>query len=197
MDYIELNKRNTELLINRHISDKTLHNKLKKNRYAIQINMLAKYISKDGLLLDIGIRDGVFLEFLKDQGYINLCGIDIYPRSIEIAKDKGLDCEVADVQTLNLKRRFDTVIMSHVLEHCPDPIKVLKNVHKHMNADGILFIEVPIEQGPPKPTEKDAHYFNFHSFDTAASMLSGGWFILEKVVSEKRIKVVVRKVDCD
>lgn len=191
-DYITLNKKNTELLIN--ISDNDRLAKLKNHRYSIQLDMMSDYIDKNKPLLDIGIRDGAFLEWLKELGFSNLYGVDIYERTIEITRAKGIGCEVADVQYLDLGRKFDVIMMSHVLEHCPDPDIVLKNVYNHLNENGILFIEVPIEQGPPKPTEKDAHYFNFNSFNDMLNLLGDKWSILEKFVSKKRIKVVLRRL---
>lgn len=191
-DYITLNKKNTELLIN--ISDADRLNILKKNRYSMQLDMISDYIDKDKPLLDIGIRDGAFLEWLKELGFSDLYGVDVYERTIEITKAKGIDCEVADVQCLDLGRRFDVIVMSHVLEHCPNPDIVLENVYNHLNENGILFIEVPIEQGKPRPTEKDAHYFNFNSFNDMLNLLGNKWSILEKFISKKRIKVVLRRL---
>lgn len=194
MDYKELNKRNTDILIEKCLSDNTRHTRLKNNRYSIQIGMFEKYIDKNKPLLDIGIRDGAFLSLLKDRGYTDLYGVDIYERTIEITKSNGIECEVADVHEMSLNRKFDTVMMSHVLEHCPDPVRVLDNVYNHMNDDGILFIEVPIEEGDPKPTEKDAHYYTFNSFEDFCEVLGSKWAVLEKVVTEKRIKVVLRRL---
>jgi len=194
INYIELNKKNTDILINKGIKNPGRYETLKKNRYSIQVEMFSKYVDKSKPLLDVGIREGAFLELLKEIGYTNLYGIDIYERSIDIAKGKNINCEIADVQELNLNRKFDTIIMSHVLEHCPDPVKVLNNIHSHLNEQGILFIEVPIEKGKPRPTEKDAHYFNFNSFDDMKNLLNDRWEILEEFVSKKRIKVVLRRL---
>lgn len=191
-DYIKLNKKNTELLISK-TDDKRIA-KLEKNRYAIQLDMLSKYINKDSFILDIGIRDGAFLTYLKKNGFNNLYGVDIYERSVEIAKDNGFSCEVMDAQNLNLDMVFDVVVMSHVLEHCPKPSIVLGNVYRCLRQGGILFIEVPIESGPPKPTEKDAHYFNFNSFEDLRVLIEGRFVILEKFVSNVRIKVVLKKI---
>lgn len=193
-DYIELNKKNTEILINKGIKDPSRYERLKKNRYSIQLDMLSKYITKEAYLLDIGIREGAFIEFLMENGYTNLYGIDIYERSIDIARDKGIKCEIMDAQHLDLLFKFDVVVMSHVLEHCPNPDRVLSNVYNHLNNNGVLFIEVPIELGAPKPTKKDAHYYNFHSFNDLLKLLGDKWFVLEKFVSKKRIKVVLRRI---
>jgi 2-polyprenyl-3-methyl-5-hydroxy-6-metoxy-1,4-benzoquinol methylase len=192
MDYIELNKKNTKLLIDQ--TDEKVLVKLKKNRYDIQLNMFGLYMSKDEPVLDIGVRDGAFLQILKDMGCTDLYGIDIFEESIELLKQRGIDGCVADAQEFKLDKLFDTVIMSHVLEHCPEPKKVLDNVYNHTRDHAIIFIEVPIEEGDPKPTEKDAHYFNFHSFDDMLKLLGKDWEVLEKFVSEKRIKVVARRI---
>ncbi len=191
-DYIELNKKNTEIII-KETTDAKLK-QLKKNRYSIQLAMLSSYVDKSKSLLDIGIRDGAFLVWLEEQGFTDVYGIDIYERSIKIAKSKGIKCEIADVHTMDLGRKFSAVIMSHVLEHCPYPDKVLKNVYNHMNEKGVLFIEVPIEQGDPKPTEKDAHYFNFHSVEELLVLLKDKWEVLEKFATHNRIKIVARRL---
>lgn len=193
-DYISLNKKNTELLIKKGVNDPARYDRLKENRYSIQVEMFSKYINKNAAILDIGIREGAFIEFLKEKGFNNLYGIDIYEKSIELAKEKGINCEVANAQEFSLAKQFDLIVMSHVLEHCPDPASVLDCVYTHLNIDGILFIEVPIEKGEPRPTEKDAHYFNFNSFDDMINLLGSRWDILEKFVSKKRIKVVLRRV---
>ncbi len=194
MDYVTLNKKNTDILIEKCLGDKTRHSRLEENRYSIQISMFEQYVDKEAAFLDIGIRDGAFLSLLRRKGFTNLYGVDLYERSVDEAKNIGIDCEVADVHNMSLGRKFDIVMMSHVLEHCPKPNKVLDNVHNHMNDNGILFIEVPIEQGIPKPTEKDAHYYNFNSFDDFVDILEDKWHVLKKFVSSKRIKVVLRRL---
>ena len=38
---------------------------------------------------------------------------------------------------------FDLIILSHVLEHFPDPLGVVERVLERLNPGGVLYIEVP------------------------------------------------------
>ena len=40
-------------------------------------------------------------------------------------------------------RPFDMVVLSHVLEHVPDPVQFLSRTTERLRKDGILFVEVP------------------------------------------------------
>lgn len=40
-------------------------------------------------------------------------------------------------------RKFDTIIMGHVLEHVEDPVEILKNAKNWLKDDGIIFAAVP------------------------------------------------------
>jgi hypothetical protein len=39
--------------------------------------------------------------------------------------------------------RYNTIAMSHVLEHLPYPVETLKELRSLLSDDGVLFIEVP------------------------------------------------------
>ena len=53
------------------------------------------------------------------------------------------DNERVDEFIENNRKKFDFIIMSHVLEHFIDPDKAIKNVIKLLAPDGIVYIEVP------------------------------------------------------
>ena len=44
------------------------------------------------------------------------------------------------------KKSFDLIICSHVLEHVPYPLKILKNIYKAMNENTFLYLEMPFEK---------------------------------------------------
>ncbi len=39
--------------------------------------------------------------------------------------------------------QFDVVVLSHILEHLPDPLAFLSTATEHLSAEGLLFVDVP------------------------------------------------------
>jgi O-antigen chain-terminating methyltransferase len=79
------------------------------------------YFKNADLVLDLGCGRGEFLELLQQNG-INARGIDINEQMIETCKDKGLDCEKADI--LETLSEYDDnslggIFSSQVVEHLP------------------------------------------------------------------------------
>ncbi len=193
-NYIKVNIENTKKLM-KNIGPQR-YKELKVNRYIPTIELMEQYITKDSALLDIGIREGAFLKVLRDEGFSNLYGVDIYEEGIKNARSAGFECEVSDAMTLNLNKLFDIITISHVIEHCPDIKKVIQNIHDHLNMHGILYVEVPKEKKQKMPT-KHGHYFCFSTLKELHSFFpESTWKMLElcKNDSGKRLKIIVRKM---
>ncbi len=109
---------------------------------------LAPYFTeadKDLAILDIGCGLGQTLGYLKKKGFTNLFGIDINDESIDICKKNGLAVEmVNDTREFALKsgKKFDRIIMSHVLEHIrkEDMIDTLVHIKKYLLKEGGVFL---------------------------------------------------------
>jgi len=48
---------------------------------------------------------------------------------------------------LPLKKKYDVIICKQVLEHVPNPLKVIKHFIKHLNSNGWLFLDFIYEPG--------------------------------------------------
>lgn len=143
-------------------------NKIKVKRHIPIVKIVSKYADKNLPLLDIGSREGNLLKLLSRDGFKNLSGADISEHAIKLLKEKGFDGKVVDAQNFNLKKKFNTIILSHILEHCPNANKVLNNIYNHLVVDGILYVEVPRQPKIPMPT-KAGHY---HHYDELVEFLS-------------------------
>jgi len=109
---------------------------------------------KNLAVLDIGCGLGQTLSYLKERGFTDLYGIDINNEAIESCLSKGIPVEkINDTKefALNGGRKYDRIIMSHVLEHIPkeDIVDTLSHIKKYLLKDnGLFLLMVPNAQSP-------------------------------------------------
>jgi len=137
-------------------------------------------------VLDIGCGAGELVEFLKDTGF-QACGLEPSELAVSIAREKGLDVYRADLddfaaQCQHDARRFDAMTLVHVLEHVPDPKKLLTSLHDLLTESGILIVDVPNDFNPLQEAARDAldlepwwiirpDHISYFDFDSLASLL--------------------------
>lgn len=96
-------------------------------------------------LLDVGTGDGRFAKIAAAEGY-EVRATEASSRGIELCRRRGLDGVLASVDDESLApASFDTVTLWHVLEHVPDPGRLLRRVHALLRPGGLVFIAVPNE----------------------------------------------------
>jgi SAM-dependent methyltransferase len=96
-------------------------------------------------ILDIGCGGGDFIATLAAPGR-QLFGIDPDPKAREVAAGRGVTVEAGTAETIPsafVGQRFDLILMTHVLEHCADPGRALRNVRALLAPGGGFYCEVP------------------------------------------------------
>lgn len=102
-------------------------------------------------IIDLGCGTGNHTIPLSERGY-EVLGVDCSQEMIDTAKmkakSKNISCSfhLADIRQLDLKRKFDTVIMmfavlGYQLENT-DVLAALKTARRHLNPDGLLIFDV-------------------------------------------------------
>ncbi|MBI3793936.1 MAG: class I SAM-dependent methyltransferase [Nitrospinae bacterium] len=109
-------------------------------------------------ILDVGAGRGELAVHLAKQGKKVTCtGVSIgsYVRDIGELRDKyGIEYAECDVENMPFPQAsFDAVILSHVLEHCPNVASALAHVRRVLREDGLLLVFVP----PPEVTVCAGH----------------------------------------
>lgn len=98
--------------------------------------------------LDIGCSDGTFLRRLKLSGPIDVWGVDIDQRALQIAKSRGLNVQRATVSDFIETAKaegltFDLITAFDVVEHLTDPIGTLRSLHQILSPGGRFIGTVP------------------------------------------------------
>jgi 2-polyprenyl-3-methyl-5-hydroxy-6-metoxy-1,4-benzoquinol methylase len=96
-----------------------------------------------GRVLDIGCFAGFFLEIAKKRSW-KVHGIEPSTWATEIAKRKKITIIADDIENVSLKpNTYDLITMWDVIEHLPNPRKVLQTCHKAMKKNGIIALGTP------------------------------------------------------
>jgi 2-polyprenyl-3-methyl-5-hydroxy-6-metoxy-1,4-benzoquinol methylase len=111
---------------------------------ARRIAFLHDHIPTDGSVLDVGSGYGVGLAELAEEGY-RVTGVELSDKRRSISQQLS-DVPVVSANLFDLPQslgRFDTVLLTHVLEHLVQPVSALEALGKSVAPGGCLIVEVP------------------------------------------------------
>ena len=100
-------------------------------------------------LLDIGSAMGFFLKAARDRGIKDLLGIEISQYASQYCHNEyAIPVVHGAYEQRVLSRSFDIITAWFFIEHCEDPIRVLRELYSCINTPGILAFSVPSIFGP-------------------------------------------------
>ncbi len=108
-------------------------------------NDLKNYLPQKAKILDVGCGEGDNLIFLKQNGFNNLVGLDPIPEYCQKLKNfYEISCYNQSLtEFADGNKKFDCVVLSHVIEHFVEPNKALKAISNLMADGGILYLRTP------------------------------------------------------
>jgi SAM-dependent methyltransferase len=147
-------------------------------------------------LLDIGCGPGFFLKTAITRGWQ---GSGIEPSRQAAAHARGLGADVTEgffgPATASALGRFDAVNLTNVLEHVPDPIRILMLARDLLDAGGVLCVGVPNDFSPFQVAAQAAadledwwvappHHLNYFDFKSLSALLARlGFEVRERTTS--------------
>jgi len=94
-------------------------------------------------VLDVGCGSGERLEKMRGLGW-TVSGIDFDEKAVGMAKERGLDVSCGTIPGIWFPpETFDAITMSHLIEHVPDPIELLKECRRILKPGGRVVVTTP------------------------------------------------------
>lgn len=150
--------------MNRYMNGLLVSNVLWANHacaFAAYVNDYLPSTRAGGAHLEIGPGHGLFLYFAaKAERFARVEGWDVSPTSIDNSRRALAALGVGEAVTLeqaNLflapataeQARFDSIVMSEILEHLEDPVAALRSAMAHLAPGGRLWVNVPANSPAP------------------------------------------------
>ena len=152
---------------------KTLTSYDQQSKSKLNIYFIKKYLnqSKKITVLDYGFGRGSLL--LKMPKNVNLIGCEIsdsavqkFPKIAKIIGKNVSTCSPEEFDSRVKDNSVDIIFCSHVLEHVPDDLKLLKTFKNKVKPNGYVLINIPINEvwNDPKHVRK----YTFENFKRIA-----------------------------
>lgn len=105
---------------------------------------IKRYATRPGRMLDLGCGDGTVLWLARQDGW-DVKGVELFPEHTELVRQTlGLDVETSDITAYQgVDEAWDCVVLTHVLEHLPDPVRALTKIRRLLKPGGIGVLEFP------------------------------------------------------
>lgn len=153
-----------------------------------KVDILRRFIPKlknDSKILEIGYGTGDFLHELSQRyPHAQLTGIEVVKEALSLykkrfPKDKNVKLVLANVEKKLpfYKKKYDVLILSHVLEHIKNEKKFLSEALSVLRKSGIVVVAVP-DWG-----ESDLHYRQYNKSK------------LKKIAKNYKLKLILLKGD--
>lgn len=116
-----------------------------------RFRQILKGLSKDSSIVELGCGPGFLLNFLKNQGFEKLEGVDISEEQISIARESGLNVKLADAVDFlqEKKQEYDVLIAIDFIEHFrkEELFGLFELISDVLKENGLLIIQTPNGQG--------------------------------------------------
>lgn len=105
-------------------------------------------VKKDAKILDVGFGFGMFMVYMRRNGFKNIYGVEYTEAQVNNAKKMGFQAElISDLSNYlkNNQSQFDLIHASNVVEHFPkyDLIEVFDLLYNSLKNNGVLAVFVP------------------------------------------------------
>lgn len=95
-----------------------------------------------GRLLDVGCNEGRNLIFYRNNGF-DAEGLEVNLVAARVAQNKNLTVHIGTVDDFIPDKLYNVIVLSNVLEHVNNPLKILKSVNHMLAPDGQIWISCP------------------------------------------------------
>ena len=112
-------------------------------RTYLDFNVMYLPARPQGRLLDLGSGSGTLIEIMNRMGW-SAEGVDNDAVAVNNARSKGLQVNLGTLEAQRYpENHFDAVVMSHVIEHVHNPLRLTKECYRILKPGGRIVMVTP------------------------------------------------------
>jgi len=130
-------------------------------------------------VIEIGTGAGGILEAFRAAGH-PVAGSDLDPDCVAFAQSRGLDVVRGERLADGKLAPAGLIVLSHLVEHLPRPLESLAALEPWVDADTVLYVEVPgLKGGAPGEVPQIPHLFYYDKTTLEWLLGRAGWRLVD------------------
>ena len=165
-----------------------------------RFSLLRPYLRPHDSVFEIGAGIGCNLKQFELAGHVAE-GIEPGRGFAEFSRrELCCDVQVATLEELTSQPHWDLVLLIHVLEHLPSPLRALARMRELLRPEGRLYVEVPNLAAPhsgPGQLFHRAHLYDFTPWTLATLANASGFQVVAQLSDpgDRNLRMVLRRRD--
>lgn len=95
-------------------------------------------------ILDVACGTGVLIPYYLARNAVSVTAVDISPEMVKIAREKftqgNVDIICGDVETVEMEKKYDCIVVYNAFPHFPDPENVIRVLSSCLKPGGTLTV---------------------------------------------------------
>jgi SAM-dependent methyltransferase len=154
-----------------------------------KVDVLTRYAPPGGVIVDVGCGGGALLRLVRRRtaDSFRLVGWDYPGPHLERLAADGYSVVAAPIEAGHVPRNVDLFVLNQVIEHVPDPDRLLAMLAGALRPGGHIIIETPDTSGLDARVFSTRHWGGYH---TPRHMVLFNEATLRALVQRSRLHVV-------
>lgn len=193
-------------LRDRIYSESFIGNKDKQEKYLLSMkrrrNGLAKlfcgFVDENSKVVEIGCSSGFILNDMNNIRKAKYFGFDLDVDAIKFGQEKFKNIKLSTENFFEKDDIFDTIVLSHVLEHIDSPISFINGLKNRVSDNGKIIISVPNSKKElERPSWEHVNYFSAKALTNLAHKCNLSILFLKEWTTpnnEQELTIVLSKI---
>ena len=148
---------------------------------AALVRQIIPTLPPDYRVLEVGCGNGNVLRFLEQVCRLGgVMGMDLFIEGLRFARDR-VNCALVqgDINAPPFEMPFNLLCCFDVLEHLPDDVRVLKDLHSMLAENGVLLLTVPAHMSLWSYFDEASHHCRRYGLEELETKLVAAGYQVE------------------
>ncbi len=149
----------------------------------------------DSVVVEVGCGPGGILKVFQEQGN-DVWGCELDTQCVEFSNEQGIPTLSGGAEALaDVGVKADLIVLSHLLEHVPQPFEFMATLRDILTDKGLLYVEVPGVRNPRTNFFDGVQVAHLYYYDLTTLQFVMGKAGFRLITGDETVRSIFRQED--